>query len=701
MTASTTQSDPTNPLLQSTPVPQFDQIRPDHVVPAMRQLLGELESELQQIESNLQPTWDGLISPLERLEDRLSQAWGVVGHLMGVQNSDALRDAQQEIQGEVVQFSMRMGQSQVIYQGLKTLKSSPQWATLDPAQHRIVDAALRDAELAGVGLEGEPRERFNAIQQELAEISTKFSNHVLDATKAFSLTLTEPAEVEGLPTSLRQMAAQAARDAGAENATPEDGPWRITLDFPSFGPFLEHSRRRDLREQLYRAFITRASTGEQDNAPLIQRILQLREEESTILGYANFAALSLASKMAPDVDAVETLLEELRHASFDAAHDDLADLTAFAQAQGAAEADDLSHWDMAFWSERLREERYDFSDEELRPYFPLPQVLDGLFGLAQRLFGVTIKPADNEVPVWHSDVRFFRIYDETDHEIAAFYLDPYSRPAEKRGGAWMDICVGRSRLLAEPGKSVRLPIAYLTCNQTPPIAEKPSLMSFSEVRTLFHEFGHGLHHMLTKVDHGMAAGIRNVEWDAVELPSQFMENWCYHRETLMGMSAHVDTGEALPEALYQKLLAARNYRSGSAMLRQLYFAFLDIELHARFDPNGAETVFEVQRRIAAKTTPILPLPEDRFLCSFGHIFAGGYAAGYYSYKWAEVLSADAFAAFEEAGLTDEAALTATGRRYRNTILALGGSQAPMEIFKSFRGREPSTEALLRHAGLAA
>jgi oligopeptidase A len=700
MTDSTSHAEP-NPLLQPATLPRFDEIRPEHVVPTIRHLLGELETELQQVEADLQPTWDHLVAPLERIEDRLTSVWGVVGHLMGVKNSEALRQAQQEVQGEVVQFSMRLGQSQRIYQGLKTLRTNPEWDTLDTAQHRIVDALIRDAELAGVGLQGEPRERFNAIQQELAELSTQFSNHVLDATKAFHLTLTEAGEVEGLPASLRQMAAQAAREAGAREATAETGPWRITLDHPSFSPFMEHSRRRDLRAQLYRAFITRASSGDLDNTPLINRILQLRQEECDLLGYANFAELSLASKMAPNVAAVEQLLEELRQASFDAAHQDLVELRDFARAQHAEEADHLAHWDLPFWSERLREERYDFSDEELRPYFPLPQVLDGLFALARRLFGVHIKPADGEAPVWHEDVRFFRIYDEQDQEIAAFYLDAYSRPAEKRGGAWMDSCVGRSRLLAEPGQAVRLPVAYLTCNQTPPVDGKPSLMNFTEVRTLFHEFGHGLHHMLTQVDHGMAAGIRNVEWDAVELPSQFMENWCYHRDTLMGMSAHVDTGEPLPQALYDKLCAARHYRSGSLMLRQLYFAFMDLELHARFDPKGAETIFDVQRRIAAKTTPLMPLPEDRFLCSFSHIFAGGYAAGYYSYKWAEVLSADAFAAFEEAGLTDASALAETGRRYRNTILALGGSQAPMDVFKAFRGREPDTAALLRHSGLAA
>jgi oligopeptidase A len=690
-----------NPLLQLSSLPDFAMIQPQHIAPAIRQLLAETDAERQRLEADLEPTWAGLMEPLEQLENRLSLAWGAVGHLMGVKNSEALRQAHQEVQGEVVQFWMRLGQSQAIYQGLKSLQASGEWTQLDAAQQRIVDISIKDADLSGVGLQGDARTRFNAIQQELAELSTSFSNHLLDATKAFHLDLHQPEDIEGLPPSLLQIAAQAAREAGHDQATPEQGPWRITLDFPSVGPFLEHSRRRDLRERVYRALITRASEGELDNTPLIKRILELRREQATILGYANYAELSLASKMAPDVSTVEALLEQLRQASFDAAHRDLAELREFARSQGAAEAEALQHWDIAFWSERLREHRYAISDEELRPYFPLPQVLDGLFALVQRLFGVTIRPADGSVPVWHPDVRFFRIYNANDEEMAAFYLDAYSRPAEKRGGAWMDGCVGRSRLLATPGTPMRLPVAYLICNQTPPVAGKPSLMSFTEVKTLFHEFGHGLHHMLTQVDYGMAAGIRNVEWDAVELPSQFMENWCYHRDTLMGMSGHVDTGEPLPEALYQKLLAARNYRSGSAMLRQLYFGFMDMELHARFDPSGDETVFDVQRRIAAKTTPLMPLPEDRFLCSFGHIFAGGYAAGYYSYKWAEVLSADAFAAFEESGLDDERALVTTGQRYRDTVLALGGSQHPMEVFKAFRGREPSTEALLRHAGLAA
>ncbi|MGE3535806.1 MAG: M3 family metallopeptidase [Candidatus Tectimicrobiota bacterium] len=699
-TVSTSTAEP-NPLLHAAGYPRFDAIAPEHVVPAMQQLLPELEAELQRLEATAQPTWAGLVESLERLTDRLSVVWGTVGHLMGVKNSDALRQAHQTVQPEVVRFFQRLNQSPAIYRGLKALQAGPAWQSCDAAQQRIVTSLIRDAELSGVGLQGEARERFNAIQQELARLSTTFSNHVLDATKAFALTLTAPEEVDGLPPSLRQLAAQAARQAGATEATAEQGPWRITLDYPSFGPFLDHSTRRDLREQLYRAFISRASQGEEDNTPLIQHILRLRQEQARLLGYESYAALSLASKMAPDVATVERFLDELRQSSYAAAQKDLEDLRQCARAAGAPEAEQLLHWDAAFWAERLREQRYAFNDEELRPYFPLPRVLDGLFALVQRLFGVTVRPASGEVPVWHEDVRFFRIYDEQERPVAAFYLDPYSRPAEKRGGAWMDECVGRSRMLAAPGQSVRLPVAYLICNQTPPVDGKPSLMSFHEVRTLFHEFGHGLHHMLTTVDYGLAAGIHNVEWDAVELPSQFMENWCYHRETLLGMSAHVETGAQLPDELYQKLCAARTYRSGSMMLRQLYFACLDMALHHHFDPQGNESVFEVQQRVAALTTVLPPLPEDRFLCSFGHIFSGGYAAGYYSYKWAEVLSADAFAAFEEAGLDNPTALVATGRRYRNSILALGGSQAPMDVFRAFRGREPTTAALLRHSGLAA
>ena len=688
-----------NPLLIGKGLPPFEAIKPEHVVPAVTQLLAELDEELAILEAKVTPTWSGLVEPLDRLGERLTWSWGIVSHLMGVKNSPELREAYEAIQPQVVQFSNKLNQSQPLYKAFKALREGNAWNSLEPAQQRIVEAAIKDADLSGVGLEGEKRERFNAIQLELAELSNKFSNHVLDATKAFSMTLTTQDEVDGLPPSLTSLAAQAARAAGEENATAENGPWLITLDYPSYVPFMQHSTRGDLREKLYKAFISRASTGELDNTPLIERILELRKEKAMLLGFNSYAELSLAKKMAPNVEAVEALLEELRRASYDAAHQELEELKAFAASKGAQEASDLKHWDISFWSERQREEKFAFSAEELRPYFPLPQVLDGLFALVKRLFGVTVTAADGTAPVWHEEVRYFQIADETGTPIANFYLDPYSRPAEKRGGAWMDDCIGRAKITEAGTKTTRLPVAYLVCNQTPPVDGKPSLMTFNEVETLFHEFGHGLQHMLTKVDYAGAAGINNVEWDAVELPSQFMENWCYDRPTLMGMAKHYETGESLPEHYYQKLLAARHYMSGSAMLRQLHFSRVDLELHHRYQPGGDETPANVRNRIAKTTTILPPLPEDAFLCAFGHIFGGGYAAGYYSYKWAEVLSADAFAAFEDAGLNDEDAIATTGKRYRDTVLALGGSLHPMEVFKAFRGREPSTEPLLRHSGL--
>ncbi|MBE9126523.1 MULTISPECIES: M3 family metallopeptidase [unclassified Coleofasciculus] len=690
-----------NPLLIGKGLPPFDAIEPEHVVPALTELLAQLEKELETLEATVTPTWSGLVEPLDRLTECLRWSWSIVGHLMGVKNSPELREAYETVQPNVVQFINTLNQSQPLYNAFKGLRDKEEWSSLEPAQKRIVEAAIRDAELSGVGLEGEKRNRFNQIQMELAELSTKFSNNVLDATKAFSMTLTNPEEVNGLPPSLKSLAAHLCREAGEENATPEKGPWRITLDYPSYVPFMQHSTRRDLREKLYKAFISRASSGDLDNTPLLERILALRQEKAKLLGFESYAELSLASKMAPNVEAVETLLEELRRVSYDAAVKDLEALKVFAASKGAEAASDLKHWDISFWSERQREEKFAFSAEELRPYFPLPQVLDGLFGLVKRLFGVTVTPADGQAPVWHENVHYFQVTDETGTPIAYFYLDPYSRPSEKRGGAWMDECITRARIADNGTTTTRLPVAYLVCNQTPPVDGKPSLMTFGEVETLFHEFGHGLQHMLTQVDYPGAAGINNVEWDAVELPSQFMENWCYDRPTLMEMAKHYETGEPLPEHYYQKLLAARTYMSGSAMLRQLHFSFVDIELHHRYQSGGEESPADVRKQIAKTTTVLQPLPEDSFLCAFTHIFSGGYAAGYYSYKWAEVLSADAFAAFEEIGLDNEEAVAQTGKRYRDTVLALGGGVPPMEVFKTFRGREPSTEPLLRHSGLVA
>ncbi|KAJ7556220.1 hypothetical protein O6H91_05G074800 [Diphasiastrum complanatum] len=687
-----------NPLLEDAEFPRFDAVEARHVVPGIRQLLTDLENELVKLEANLQPSWPGLVQPLEKIVDRLSVAWGVVSHLKAVKDSEELRLAVEEVQPDKVAFTLRLGQSKPIFEAFKEMKEGQEWNTLSEAQQRIVEIQLKEAFLNGVGLEDEARKRFNQIKQDLEKLSTKFSEHVLDSTKKYAKLLTDPRDVEGLPPTALGLAAQAAEAKGYEGATADLGPWIITLDIPSYIPFLKHARNRSLREEVYRAFITQASSGDLDNTPIINKILELRLEKAKLLGYNNHAEVSMALKMAT-LEKAEELLEQLRSSSWDAALIDLQDLKDYAKEQGAPDGSNICLWDITFWSERLREAKFDINEEELRPYFSLPKVTDGLFSLASTLFGVKIEAADGLAPVWHKDVRFYQVKELSGEPIAYFYFDAYSRPSEKRGGAWMDEVLGRSELLAPKGRHARLPVAHMVCNQTPPVGDEPSLMTFREVETVFHEFGHALQHMLTRQNEGLVAGIRNVEWDAVELPSQFMENWCYHRATLMGMAKHYKTGETLPEEVYVKLKAARNFRAASMMLRQIHFASVDLELHSRFQPGGPETVFDVDKRIGWRTQVIPLLPEDRFLCSFSHIFAGGYSAGYYSYKWAEVLSADAFAAFEEAGLENEVAVKETGRKFRETVLGLGGGRPPLQVFKDFRGREPSTDALLRHSGL--
>jgi oligopeptidase A len=666
-----------DPLLGHEDVPRFAEISTDRMAPAVRALLDVQERARQALEQEHTPSWDGLAAPLAELAEPLSYGWGVVHHLLSVKNSPELREVEESLQPEVVAAALRLGQSRPFYDGFVKMRESSGWAALPPARQRIVQANIEQAELAGVALQGAAKERFLAVETELAQIGTSFSNHLLDATKAFSLILTTPEEADGLPPSLRAAAAQSARGHAGEDprlagATPEHGPWRITLEAPLYVPFMEHSRRRDLRERLYRAFVTRASSGELDNQPLILDTLRLRREKAALLGLGSYAELSLRRKMARSVAAVEALLAELRQASRRHALREHEELRAFARTRSGDPGLELALWDVPFWAERLREERYAFSEEELRPYFPLPAVLEGLFALARRLFGVVISPADGEAQVWHPDVRFFRVADEDGSPRAAFFLDPYSRPADKRGGAWMGTCLDRKR---RQDGSVRRPVAYMVCNQAPPVDGQPSLMTFREVETLFHEFGHALQHMLTDVDEPEAAGINNVEWDAVELPSQFMENWCYHRPTLLSFARHHQTGAPLPVDLFDKVAAARTFRAGSQFLRQLHFATLDLELHARFDPDR-DRLDDVRARVAAENSVIPPLPEDRFLCSFSPHLRGGYAAGYYSYKWAEVLSADAFAAFEEAGLEDAAALAETGRRFPPDRAGLGRQPPP-------------------------
>jgi oligopeptidase A len=699
------------PLLAGAGLPEFQDINPDQVTQGIPLLLEQLNIELTALEGELDQrlaggstlVWDEVMQPLHLLGERLCWSWGVVSHLNGVCNTPELRQAHQNQQAAVVDFGNRVSQSRTIYRALEQLQAGDQ--NLDTTQKRIVAAELREMQLRGVGLEGAEQQEFNAATASLAQLASQYGNNVLDATNGWSLKLSETADLAGLPASLGQLLADAAQQAG------ETG-WRMGLDMPRLVPFLKYSQRRDLREKVYRAQVGRASSGELNNLPLIEQILSLRLRQAQLLGYANWAEVSLAAKMANSVADVEQLLEELRAAAYPVAQAEMAQLRACAQRHGCPEAEDFKPWDVSYWSELLRQESFELDSEALRPYFPMEQVLQGLFQLCQRLFDIRIVDADQVhgnylaggninhkslAPRWHADVRFFHVFDAASElHLASFYLDPFSRPGSKRGGAWMDECLGRGT--SGSGQPV-LPVAYLICNQSPPLGDTPSLMTFDEVETLFHEFGHGLQHMLTTVDRPQAAGIKQVEWDAVELPSQFMENWCYDRATLFGMARHWQSGAPLPEKEYQKLLAARTFMGGSATLRQVHLALTDLRLHSSWSPTSGETPDQLRRKLVPSTTILEPIKEDAFLCAFSHIFAGGYAAGYYSYKWAEVLSADAFSAFEEVGLDQEDEIVAIGRRFRATVLSLGGSLSPAEVYEQFRGRPANSDALIRHSGL--
>ena len=692
-----------SPLLHGKGVPYFTDITPARIKKDIPMLLSQLNAEITTFEKELSTiieinepiSWNNVMIPLQRISERLRWSWGAVSHLNGVCNSPEMREAHASHQPEVVKLSNRIGQSKLIHKALINLINSPA-EPLNSTRQRIIRNELLSMRNRGVALEGEEQKFFNNSSERLAKISTDFSNHVLDATQKWSLLLTNPKEVAGLPERVKESLAAAAREAGNTEANAISGPWLLGLDMPRYISFLTYAEHRGIREKLYRAYVSRAGSGDLDNTPLIKEILSLRREQANTLGYAHWAEMSLASKMAEDVVAVEDLLEELRSAAWPSALQELSDLKACAARHLESEVVDLAPWDIAFWSEKLRRERFDLDQEALRPWFPMNQVLKGLFNLCSRLFDIDIHPADGEAPIWHKDVRFFRVHLRNGEPIASFFLDPFSRPSSKRGGAWMDECLGRQK--SDNGSFI-LPVAYLITNQTPPLNETPSLMSFEEVETLFHEFGHGLQHMLTTVDEPEAAGINNIEWDAVELPSQFMENWCLDHSTLMGMARHWKTGEQLPEEEFSKLKRSRSFNSGLATLRQVHFALTDLRLHSNWKPELGITPEQLRLQIAESTMVIPPIQEDNFLCTFSHIFSGGYSAGYYSYKWAEVLSADAFAAFEEVGLEKEDQIKKTGARFRDTILSLGGSISPLDVFKTFRGRNPSSAALIRHSGL--
>ena len=660
-----------NPFYPVAEFPDFPAMTPAAAEEALPKLLADAKSAVDALERDAPPTWDGFVRALDDATRPLFLAWGLVAHFLSVLNNDAWRKLQERFQPEIVAFSLRVGQSKRFYELAKQTPADT------PVRRRILDKMAQGAELAGVALEGERQKRFNEIQSELAKLASDFRDHVLDATKAFSLTLTTPAEVEGLPAPLK------ASMAG--DADPEKGPWKATIEEAVYFPFMKHSRNRPVREALMRARATRASSGALDNTPIIDRILSLRKEQAELLGFATYADCSLARKCAPSTAAVHAMMDELAAASKPVKAREDADLAAFAKTA-------LEPWDRSFWSERQREKLYSYSEEELMQYFNFPDVLKGLFGLAERLFGVTIEERTGDVPVWHPDVRFFRVC-EGGRPIAHFYLDPYSRPETKSGGAWMNEFRTRAR---RADGTVELPLALIVCNQSRPDAKGRALMRFGEVETIFHEFGHALQHMLTRVDDAGASGLNLIDWDAVEVASQFMENWCTDAKTVRSFARHVETGEPIPDALLARVRAARNYRAANAMLGQISYATVDMLLH---EGGFAGTPDDVKARVFEDLTPGTTVSGDRFLNAFSHIFAGGYAAGYYGYKWSEVMSADCFGAFEEAGLDDEEAVRRVGRRYRDTLLALGGGTDPMEVFRRFRGRAPTIDALLRQTGL--
>lgn len=683
-----------NPLLDFSDLPRFDAIRPDHVTPAIDALLQQARAVVSRLEAPMpQVTWNDFVQPLEDATEKLGRAWGVVGHLNAVVNTPELRAAYNENQPKVTEFWTSLGQNLALFEKYRALKESPEYAGLSAARKKIIDNALRDFRLGGAELPEDKKARFAEIQERQAALATRFSENVLDATNDYALFVDNEAELSGLP----EDAKQAARAAAEKDGKPG---FKFTLHFPSYFPILQYADKRSLRETIYRANATKASelgsNPEWDNSRIMAELLQLRDEEARLLGYRNFAEVSLVPKMAQSPEEVIRFLEDLARRARPFAENDLAELRGFVKQELGLES--LEAWDMAYASEKLRQQRYAFSEHEVKQYFPEHKVIAGLFRVVQDLFAVQIRP--DAAPAWHPDVKFFRI-EKNGQLIGQFYLDLYARNG-KRGGAWMDDARGRRRL----PDGVQTPVAYLTCNFSEPALVdgklRPALFTHDEVTTLFHEFGHGLHHMLTQVDELGVSGIAGVEWDAVELPSQFMENFCWEWEVLQHMTAHADTGAPLPRELFDKMTAAKNFQSGLQTLRQVEFSLFDMHLHFDYDPHGSKTVQDVIDEVRHRVAVVIPPSFNRFQHSFSHIFAGGYAAGYYSYKWAEVLSADAYGAFEEAGASgDRAQIAETGRRFHREILAVGGSRPAIESFKAFRGREPNIDALLRHNGMNA
>lgn len=676
-----------NPLLDISTLPLFSQIKAEQVEPAIDRILEnnrrQLTELLQQDTSRI--SWESLITPLEAMDNQLSRSWSPVRHLNSVMSSENIRKAHDACIAKLSAYSTEMAQNEKLYHAYKHIHESDEFLAMKPEQQRSIENTLLKFTLSGISLDQEKKQKFKQLKQELSELKTKFEHNVLDATQEWKLHITRESVLSGLPEFARAMGKQEARNEKVPG-------WIFTLDAPSFMAVMTYADDRDLRKEMYQAYTTRASNegpdaGKFDNTELIEQILDHRQSMAHLLGYENYAQLSIADKMAETTDDVLKFLNDLVEKSRVRAVKEIEQLKSFAKNE--CDLDDLQAWDIAYCSEKLKQKEYGISQEELKPYFPAPQVINGLFNIVHKLYGIQIQQRQ-DVDTWHSDVSYYEINDDKGELRGGFYLDLYAR-AKKRGGAWMDECV--SRMKTDTG--IQTPVAYLTCNLTPPVGEDPALLKHDEVTTLFHEFGHGLHHMLTKVTSLFVSGINGVEWDAVELPSQFMENWCWEKEGLELIARHYQTNECLPDNLFNKLLKAKNFQSAMMMVRQLEFALFDFRLHMEYGTESFSGVQELLNEVREKVAVVIPPVFNKFQNSFSHIFAGGYAAGYYSYKWAEVLSADAFSRFEEEGIFNQQ----TGMAFLENILQKGGSKKAMELFINFRGREPSIDALLRHSGL--
>ena len=676
-----------NPLLAGSTLPLFSQVKPEHVEPAIDQLLAEARSI---VETHLAATghynWDNLIEPIDNIEDRLNRAWSPVSHMNSVVNSNELRNAYNACLPKLSEYSTEMGQNEKLFNAYRIIAESGAFTELDTAQQKAINDALRDFRLSGIDLDEENKTRYKEISLELSRLSSKFEENVLDATNAWNKQIDDETRLSGLP----ETALSLARQTAEQNEKPG---WMITLEFPSFIAVMTYADNRELRKEVYTAFSTRASdqgpdAANWDNSEIMEQLLAFRHEKALLLGFNDYAEYSLATKMADTPEQVTEFLENLAAKSKHQAQQDLEDLRQFAKTEHGLE--NLEAWDVSYYSEKMRQHHFQLSQEEVKAYFPVTRVLPGLFKVVEKLYGLKVTEIDH-FDRWHEDVRFFQIHDKDDILRGQFYLDLYARP-KKRGGAWMDDCVSRKK----SNGLVQTPVAYLTCNFTPPTGNDPALLTHDEVLTLFHEFGHGLHHMLTQIDYLAVSGISGVEWDAVELPSQFMENWCWEQEALELISGHYQTGEKLPESLYTKMLAAKNYQAGMLMVRQIEFSLFDFRIHQQYDHSKGGRIYEILDRTRQQVSVLFPPEFNRFAHSFSHIFAGGYAAGYYSYKWAEVLSSDAYSLFEENGIFDQE----TGTSFLTNILEQGGSRNAMDLFINFRGREPEIDALLRHNGIA-